>query len=125
MIQFKSKTEENEFPNLRKRAQIIALEMAEYCHERGVPFIITDILSEASEDAKLKRISTSHQEGRAFDVRTYLWTKEFREKMTTYFEEKFKSWAAKSKSTLLPNLIEYHSNGNGYHFHVQIRPYKD
>jgi len=125
MIEFKSSTEKEEFPRLRRRAQLIALEMAEYCAQRGQRFIITDILSESSEDLKLKRVSTSHAERRAFDIRTFIWTKEFREEFIRHFEERFKSWAAKSKRTLLPNLIEYHDNGNGEHCHVQIKHYKD
>jgi hypothetical protein len=99
--------------------------MAQYCKINGFDFIITDILSEALEDKKLKRVSKSHTEGRAFDVRSSVWTKEFREKLEKHFEEKYKDWAALSNKTLKPNLIEYHDNGNGAHFHVQIKPYKE
>lgn len=125
MILFKTKTEESEFPKLRKRAQIIAFEMAEYCNSFGFDFVITDILSEAKEDKKLKRISKSHQEGRAFDIRTIHWPKEFREKFIDHFYNKFKSWAAISAKTLKPHLIEYHDSGWGKHLHVQIKNYKD
>ena len=124
-MKFKSKTEEKEFASLKKRAQIIAQDMAQYCKINGFDFIITDILSEALEDKKLKRVSKSHTEGRAFDVRSSVWTKEFREKLEKHFEEKYKDWAALSNKTLKPNLIEYHDNGNGAHFHVQIKPYKE
>ena len=54
MILFKTKIEEEEFPKLRKRAQIIAFEMAEYCNSFGFDFVITDVLSEAKEDKRLK-----------------------------------------------------------------------
>ena len=124
-IKFKSKQEESEFPLLKKRAQIIAQDMAQYCHINGFDFIITDILSDGSEDKKLKRVSKSHTERRAFDVRSIIWTKEFREKLEKHFEVKYKEWAALSGETLKPNLIEYHDNGNGQHFHVQIKPYKE
>lgn len=125
MINFKSKTEQKEFPSLRKRAQLIALEMGEYCVDNGRDFIITDILSEATEDAALKRVSKSHTEFRAFDIRTSNWSEDFLNKFIAHFSEKFSSWAALSGSTLKPKLIVYHNNGNGIHCHVQIRPYKD
>ncbi len=124
-IKFKSKQEESEFPLLKKRAQTIAKDMADYCHTYGFEFIITDIMSDGSEDKKLKRVSKSHTERRAFDVRSIIWTKEFREKLEKHFEVKYKEWAALSEKTLKPNLIEYHDNGNGQHFHVQIKPYKE
>lgn len=125
MINFKSDTEKEEFPRLRRRAQLIAFEMGQYCSDRGQTFVITDILSEASEDAILKRVSTSHKEGRAFDIRTSEWPEEFRKEFISHFSKKFKSWAALSKETLIPTLIVYHDNGNGIHCHVQIKYYKD
>lgn len=120
-IKFKSKQEESEFPLLKKRTQIIAQDMAQYCHIHGFEFIITDVMSDGSEDKKLKRVSRAHTERRAFDVRSRVWTKEFREKLEKHFEEKYKDWAALSEKTLKPNLIEWHDNGNGQHFHVQDR----
>lgn len=124
-IKFKSKQEESEFPLLKKRGKIIAQDMAQYCHIHGFEFIITDILSEESEDAALKRVSKSHSEKRAFDFRMLNWPKWFREKFEKHFEEKYKDWAALSGKTLKPNLIEYHDNNNGVHGHCQIKPYKE
>ena len=123
-MKFKSNTEKKEFPLLKKRAQIIAQDMAQYCKINGFDFIITDVLSDGSEDKKLKRVSRAHLEKRAFDVRSKVWTDEFRIKLEKHFEEKYKEWAALSAKTLKPNLIEYHDNGNGAHFHVQIKPYE-
>ena len=37
----------------------------------GYKFIVTDLLSELSEDKKLKRVSTSHLEGRGSDIVTW------------------------------------------------------
>lgn len=124
-IKFKSKQEESEFPLLKKRAQIIAQDMAQYCHIHGFEFVITDVMSDGSEDKKLKRVSKSHTEGRAFDVRSRIWTEDFRKKLEKHFEEKYKDWAALSGKTLKPNLIEYHNSGTGFHFHVQIKPYEE
>lgn len=124
-IKFKSKQEESEFPLLKNRAQIIAQDMAQYCHIHGFDFIITDILSEALEDIRLNRVSKSHTEKRAFDFRMFNWPKWFREKFEKHFEEKYKEWAALSEKTLKPNLIEYHDNKNGMHGHCQIKSYKE
>lgn len=124
-IKFKSKKEESEYPLLKKRLKIIAQDMAQYCQIHGFEFIITDVLSDGSEDKKLKRVSKSHTDGRAFDVRSRVWTEDFRKKLEKHFEEKYKEWAALSGKTLKPNLIEYHNSGTGFHFHVQIKPYKE
>lgn len=110
-----------EWQSLFPKSQIIANDMALYCHLNGVPFIITDILSDDLEDKLLNRVSDSHSEGRAFDFRIHGWTKEFLDKFEKHFETKYARFAAYSKKTGKRNLIVYHDNGNGNHGHCQIQ----
>lgn len=111
-----------EFKLLKPTAQRVAIHMAQYCVENGFRLIITDVMSDLTEDLKLGRVSASHREGRAFDFRIHGWSKEFKDKFETFFESYYATVAAVSKETGKPNLILYH-NVKGLHGHCQIRPY--
>lgn len=110
-----------EYQSLRPKAQLIAEDMALYCFNAGVEFIITDVMSDVAEDKRLKRVSDAHSEGRAFDFRINNWSKEFLDKFEKHFETIYVGWAAVSKETGKRNLIQYHNNGNGNHGHCQIQ----
>jgi hypothetical protein len=55
----------------------------------GKPLTITDTISSASRDKKLGRISLSHQEGRAIDIRTIDMSRQKLTDFLTYFSDKF------------------------------------
>lgn len=121
-IQWKHPSLLDEWKHLRPMAQEIANEQARFCELHNQPFMITDIMSEAQEDLRLKRVSKSHSEGRAWDIRTSWWPLLFKTDFETRFEILYREEAARSKTTGLPNLIFYHDNGNGPHAHCQIKP---
>ncbi|GEM_PF-4307774 len=125
MIKFKTNQEKKEYPLVKERLRIIAEDMAMFCNDNGYEFLITDVLSEESEDNKLKRVSKSHREGRAIDIRVHSWPLDFRKKFEQYFEDKYIDWAALSSNTLKPNLIVIHNNSNGIHCHVQTKPHEE
>lgn len=58
----------------------------------GKPLTITETISTASRDKKLGRVSSSHQEGRAVDIRTHDMSKEKLNIFLTYFSEKFNKY---------------------------------
>ena len=99
----------------------IAYDMYEWCVICDAPFMITAALSTEEEDKKLNRVSSTHREGRAFDLSCFGWDKDRILVFKTMFSEKYKDVAAISPSTNKPTLIIHHDNGNGMHFHVQIR----
>lgn len=125
MIQFKEGHEKElkeEFKSIHPKLRELLFEMARWVSAKGQRFVITDLLSEDLEDKKLKRISKSHQEGRAADIRVRDWPKDLRKLFEEYFEKRYSHIAALSKKTLKPNLIEIHDNGSGIHTHIQLRP---
>lgn len=124
-IKFKSATEQNEWDLIRKRLQTVLIDIAGYFNANGYDCVLTDLLSEKDENLKLRRVSKSHDEGRAGDIRTRDIPKEFINEVIKHFNNKYEDWAAISANGGLPCLIVYHNNGNGPHFHVQIKPYKD
>lgn len=113
-----------EFTQIEPALRKLLIEMAQWVTSKGHKFIITDLLSEKLEDEKLKRVSKSHQEGRAADIRVRDWPKDFRKLFEEYFEKRYSHIAAISKKSGTPNLIEIHDNGNGIHCHIQVRKQK-
>lgn len=121
-IQFKTPDLINEYQEIHPRLQIVLEDMASWVTAHGHEFIITDLLSEELEDKKLKRVSSSHREGRSADLRVKNWPLDFRKKFEDYFENKYIKIAAVSKATGLPNLVYIHDNGfSGIHTHISIR----
>lgn len=120
-IKFKTDSEKTEFNKLQPNLKFIALDMASYFNAAGYDFVITDVLSEIQEDRKLKRVSASHREGRAIDVRTYGIPEDFLKTFEDKFERIYKNEAAISSKTGEPNLIYYHDSGFGRHLHIQVR----
>jgi hypothetical protein len=113
-----------EFTQIEPVLRKLLIEMAQWVASKGHKFVITDLLSEKLEDEKLKRVSKSHQEGRAADIRVRDWPKELRKLFEEYFEKRYSHIAAISKKSGTPNLIEIHDNGNGIHCHIQVRKQK-
>lgn len=121
-VTFKHKSLLAEYQEIHPALQVILEDMAMWVTSHGFPFVITDLLSEETEDKELSRVSKTHYEGRAADLRCRDWTPEFKSKFEKYFEEKYKSAAAISKETGLPNLVYIHKlPNNAEHVHVQIR----
>lgn len=120
-VWFKDEKTKKEWKLMKPVLQLIALAIGRYFVDHNHQMIITDIMSEAAEDKRLKRVSHSHTEGRAFDFRTHGIPQDFLDSVEIKFENLFKQYAALSLATGKENLILYHDNGNGKHAHVQIR----
>ena len=99
---------------------LILNDMAMWCEEDGLPFVITDSVSTLEEDKKLNRVSTTHRTRRAVDISTRKWPNQLILEFQEYFSEKYKYKAAVSNKTKRPELIIRHDSGHGDHFHVQI-----
>jgi hypothetical protein len=121
-MKFKTEESEKRFTLVCYMLQKIAREMDQFCKDNfGFEILITETMTTWKEDEEVGRISKSHQEGRAIDIRNFDWTGEQKEIFINHFEERFKKMSAISKKTGKPNLIEDKEHGTGPHFHVQIR----
>lgn len=87
--------------------------------ELNIHAIITETVSTLEEDKLLKRVSSTHREGRAFDMRTLKWKPEEIEKFTKFFNDKYGHLGAITTSGK-PLLILHHDSGHGDHFHIQF-----
>jgi hypothetical protein len=90
-----------------------------YASVRGLPVSITETVTTPEEDQKLKRVSKSHAEGRAFDLSTRGWDEQDIALFMKNFNQKYAAVAAIGGSGK-PTLIVRHDTGHGDHFHFQI-----
>lgn len=91
-----------------------------YCYTNKLPLTITSITGHVDG-----RVSRSHEEGRAVDMRIRDWKKEDILKMVKYFNKKFKSIAAISSRDGVPRAAVYGDSRHLDHVHWQVRPHAD
>jgi hypothetical protein len=108
-----------EWVHITQTLKAVLFAMQLFCEAEGQEFLITDLISTEAEDIKYGRISDTHRDRRAADLRTKTWSAEFKVKFENHFETIFKSLAAISSKTGKTNLIEIHK-GTEEHAHVQI-----
>lgn len=82
--------------------------------------LVTCTVSSQIEDMLLHRRSTSHQEGRAFDLSIKNLNEEQITELKTVFTQVAGHIGAISLDTGLPTLIVDHDSGYGRHLHFQI-----
>lgn len=98
---------------------MILSDMVFWASSRGIPTSITETFTSKAEDAALGRVSTSHAEGRAFDISTRGWNEMQIKVFTEEFNTKYGAFGAIGGSGK-PTLIVRHDTGRGDHFHVQV-----
>jgi hypothetical protein len=118
-IRFKSEVVKDRFFGVNATLRGVCVEMAEYCSRRGEAFTLTEALTTPEEDKALGRVSLSHQEGRAVDIRTTNWPTSFRELFMAEFSSRFGSLGAITKDGKR-KLLVYHDSGHGAHIHCQL-----
>lgn len=83
----------------------IMTDMYLFCVEHNLPFIVTETVTTAEEDAALKRVSKSHFERRAFDISVDKWQKENGDLFIEHFNFKYEDVAAISLNSGKPCLV--------------------
>lgn len=116
---FKTELIKNRSLFLHPITLMILCDMVLWASSRGIPVSITETLTSKEEDELLNRVSTSHQEGRAFDISTRGWTEDQIKVFTDDFNKKYGSFGALGQSGKV-TLIVRHDTGRGDHFHVQV-----
>lgn len=118
-MNFKTETVEERFKEVSPALKAICHAMDAFCARHEREFTITESMTTAEEDKALNRVSTSHQEGRAVDIRTLNWSDSFIDFFIKHFAEGFGTFGA-----LTPKgerkLLVYHDSGHGAHIHVQL-----
>lgn len=81
--------------------------------------VITETLTTAEVDKALGRVSVSHQQGRAFDLRTWNLTEGELRAIYEYLMANYGHLGAWTKLGTR-QLVVHHDSGHGDHFHVQL-----
>lgn len=97
-----------------------------FCFSNGIKFQLTSIIRTKEQNDKVKAVSQTHVQGRAFDVSlrdSHGWTYEKIQKMVTEVNSRFSKYGAISSRTgqTTPVYIHKNANGPGIHAHFQVR----
>ena len=89
-----------------------------FCKQHNLPLTITSLISDRQK-ADVQSVSTTHEDGRAFDIRCTggKWSEVWVHKIVYFLNSNYQEWGAISKSTGKPLVALYHKN----HIHIQIR----
>jgi len=101
-------------------ALMILCDAIYWCHDHGINAVVSDTVSDLSEDKKLKRTSSSHRDARAWDLSTKGWGIIQKEALMQYLKNKYKGLGAIGAETGEERLIYLHDAGTGEHLHCQI-----
>lgn len=69
-------------------------------------------------DRAKNRVSQTHKEGRAVDIRSRDWSYD-PQKFCDEFNEKYKRFGQDLTGAVVQKPCFYHDNGGGWHFHLQ------
>lgn len=117
---FKNFTAFSRFKFLHPKAQQIALDSINWALTEGIEHpTITETVTLVEEDQALGRVSVSHSDCRALDLRSKGFTPDQRTRFEAYLVEKYGDIGAiTSKGE--KKLVVWHDSGHGEHFHIQL-----
>lgn len=117
---FKDSKVKERFIHLHPLLIGIAQEMHFFCAEHEQPFVITETVTTKEEDQRFSRVSDSHNQSRAIDVRTKDWPSEFRQKFVDHFDSRYGPTVGAINNTGARKFVVYHDSGFGAHAHCQL-----
>jgi hypothetical protein len=120
VVKFKNKKVEERTKTLDRNLFSILVEMGWFCSARGHDFVLTETVTTIDEDVKLKRVSNSHNQRRAADIRTRDWTENFVKMFVYDFNKKYNHIGAKSLTDGQRRFIVDKSKNKQPHLHIQI-----
>lgn len=116
MINFKHEKDKDHFLYCSPKLIEVMYEMYHFFEDNGHPFTVTSFIRTPEENAAVGAKSSTHIQGRAFDIRTRDLPQAFLVDCVTYFNHKFANVAAWSKSRGKPTLCILKND----HIHVQV-----
>lgn len=129
-MKYKSDEVKEGYDKIHPLLKEILLQADAWLKQRGHEMTLTETISNPKRDKELGRVSVSHSEYRAVDIRTNDFKKPLLVEFIAWINTKYVSFGAISLSTKKRVFAVYHDNGNGEHIHCQlgkdvIEKYKD
>ena len=100
-------------------AMLVLCDVILWARAKQLPVVISDAVTTMEEDQKLARVSSTHREGRAFDLSTRGWAKDSIDECVRVFGFKYRHLAALGQDGN-PRLVYFHNAGTGDHLHFQV-----
>lgn len=97
----------------------IAAGLSIWGESNNIPVIFTESVTSVFEDGKLKRVSSTHRDGRALDVSTKGWSQKYIDEAIKFLNDGYGHFAATGPRGE-KRLVVYHDSGTGFHLHIQI-----
>ena len=101
--------------DVRPDIRTLAVAIMSYLEALGVDMVITSVLDEAG----VKRKSSTHKDGRAFDIRVKDWPIDLARSLTQWLNKMF-STGVFFESGEPMQVAVLHNSGYGDHIHVQV-----
>jgi len=106
---------------LSPAAMMLLCDVILWCEQKQLSCQFTSAFSDFTEDQALNRISSTHREGRAFDLSTRGWGRETILECKRIFTAKYRTISAIDEHKE-PRLCVIHDAGSGEHIHFQVHP---
>lgn len=121
MIKFKHNCDKDLFVYMSPMIIKVAGDMAQYCQEKDLPFLITETISNEERDLArgIHRSSTTHSTGRAFDLAIRKWHGDQIVDFIDWFEIRYQAVSTRQHSGSR-KLCVYGDHKHLDHIHVQI-----
>lgn len=116
---FTSQDDIKELEHVSPWILVILADVIMWSLERKLPVTVTSIMREMNDGISQ---SETHQTGRAIDLSVKGWSQTHIENLAAYINLKYQAIGAISASDGKSRACYYHNNGNGWHFHIQVRP---
>ena len=120
MIKYSSDRAKQRAELMHSKCISINIEMLYYCESYGMPYTVTETVTTEKEDMALKRVSASHREGRAWDIRTRDWPEWFLKQFLEYFTLLYGHIGAMSSSDGKRKFMVDKSKTTRPHIHCQL-----
>lgn len=101
---------------------VVLADVVLWATPKRLPVTITSIVRKTDDGISA---SSTHQSGRAFDLSVKGWSQTSIGLLAKYINDKYAANLGTSGNGKNPIVCLYHNNGNGWHFHFQVKRYID
>ena len=108
------------FNFLHDMVKAIIDDSVSWFERRGFVMVVTETVSTYEEDKRLGRVSSSHLEGRAFDIRTRTIPYSVLKEYIKYLNDNYGKLGAISHQSRKVTLVVDKSQGKNPHLHIQL-----
>lgn len=115
---FKSSNDIELFVKTRLELQMIFIDLAMFCEKKNFP---RPTITSTIRPMLLRSVSKTHEEGRAIDIRSKVYTTDEIDEMLLYINEKYAKDYGTAPEGKPPRCLIFESIGADSHFHLQVR----